>query len=63
MKTPKNLRSHSIIGGLALALALTTAAPSAHANVLSSYGAIHDVLLFYTASARPELRVNQVIAW
>jgi hypothetical protein len=36
MKTPKNLRSHSIIGGLALALALTTAAPSAHANVYAS---------------------------
>jgi hypothetical protein len=36
MKSPQYLRSNSIVGGLALALALATAAPSARANVFAS---------------------------
>jgi hypothetical protein len=36
MKAPKYLRSHLTIGGVALALALATAAPSARANVFAS---------------------------
>jgi hypothetical protein len=36
MRPPKYPQSHSIIGGLALALALTMAAPSARANVYAS---------------------------
>ena len=36
MKSPHCLPSNSIIGGLALALALTMVAPSAHANVFAS---------------------------
>ena len=36
MKFPEYLRSNTLIGGLAFALALATAAPSAHANVYAS---------------------------
>ena len=41
MKSPQYLPVKAIIGGLALALALTTVAPSAHANVFASNAKIN----------------------
>jgi hypothetical protein len=60
MKSP-NLRSNSIIGGLALALALATAAPSAHANVFASNVKINGGMTNVSAAQGTSVNISYIL--
>ena len=61
MKATRNLRSHSIIGGLALALAWATAAPSAHANVFASNVKINGGMTNVTVAPGTSVNIGYIL--
>ncbi len=61
MKSPKYLSSTTIIGGLALALALVTAAPYAHANVYASNIKINGGLTAAVANQGQNANISYIL--
>jgi hypothetical protein len=61
MKFPEYLRSNTLIGGLAFALALATAAPSAHANVYASNIKINGGLTSAVANQGQNVNITYIL--
>jgi hypothetical protein len=61
VKATRNLKSHSIIGGLALALALAIAAPSARANVFASNIKINGGMTNITVAPGTSVTISYIL--
>ena len=61
MKSPQYLPGNAIIGGLALALALTTVAPSAHANVFASNAKINGGMTIVSVARGTSVNISYIL--
>jgi hypothetical protein len=61
MKSPQYLPGNAIIGGLALALALTTVAPSAHANVFASNAKINGGMTIVSVAQGTSVNISYIL--